>query len=391
MKGQNQKHVILIFSAYIPPHTGGIERYVDNLTREFVERNITPVIVTTNFDGSPAEEIINGVQIFRLPIFTTFKNRYPIPKPGRARKEILAKLDKYNFDAIIVNTRFHLTSHIGAKYGQKRNIPVYLIEHGSNYVTLDNKFIDFFANRYEDFLTWRIKPKIQGFYGVSEACNDWLRKIKIEPSGVWYNSIDCKKPIAPQQHSGTNFLYAGRILKQKGVQNVLEAFVKLCAEEKAKKMDLYIAGDGPELDLYKQRYRNPNIHFLGRLDAKELRKQYASCDIFLYPPLWPEGLPTAILEAGLAKCAVVGTAQGGIKEILEDGENGLIVKPGIDDLSHAMKKLLEDKKIRTKLGENLFSTVQEKFSWQNTTDKILHDIALTTPERPRGGGIIDSF
>ena len=43
--------------------------------------------------------------------------------------------------------------------------------------------------------------------------------------------------------------------------------------------------------------------------------------MFLYPPLWPEGLPTSILEAGLMSCAVIGTNQGGITEIIKDQLN----------------------------------------------------------------------
>ena len=212
---------ILIFTAYIPPHTGGIEKYVDNLAKELIKNHYNPIIVTTNYNNSLVREKMNGVLILRLPVFSIFKNRYPIPKPGRLQKQLLAELEQYNIKAIVVNTRFHLTSHIGAKYGQLHKIPVYLIEHGSNYVTLDNKFIDFFANRYEDFLTHRIKPKITKFYGVSQACNIWLKKIHITSSGIWYASVDCNHPVAPQPHRGTNFLYDGRIIKQKGVRNIL--------------------------------------------------------------------------------------------------------------------------------------------------------------------------
>lgn len=365
---------ILIFSAYIPPHTGGIERYVDGLAKELIKHHYQPIIVTTNYDNSPVEEKINGIQIFRLPIFSIFKNRYPIPKTGKRQKQILGELDQYNIQAIIVNTRFHLTSHIGAKYGQGHGIPVYLIEHGSNYVTLDNALLDFFANRYEDFLTKKITPKISGFYGVSEACNEWLRKLRLSPSGVWPNSIDCEQPIAPQSHSGINFLYAGRILKQKGVQNVLESFVQLQQKYPQSDINLYIAGDGPELAAYREQYRDMHIHFLGRLDAKALRQQYAKCDIFLYPPFWPEGLPTAILEAGLAECAVIGTAQGGITEVIKNGENGIIIEPTIADLLRAMEHLLNDVELRHKFAKALLRAVCKNFSWQSTVQKVLRDI-----------------
>ena len=171
---------VVIFSAYVLPHLGGIERYVANLSKQFNKKNIKTIIVTTNYNNAPVEEIIDGITILRIPIFNIFKNRYPIPKYNKEEKQIISKLDKNKIDAIIVNTRFHLTSHIGAKYGKKNNIPVYLIEHGSNYITLNNKFIDFFANIYEKFLTKKIKNKITGFYGVSNACCSWLKTFNIQ-------------------------------------------------------------------------------------------------------------------------------------------------------------------------------------------------------------------
>lgn len=365
---------ILIFSAYIPPHTGGIERYVDNLAKELVKHHYTPVIITANHDDLPAQEKINGVQIFRLPIFSLFKNRYPIPKSHKLPQWLLERLSQYDVQAIIVNARFYLTSQIGARYGQQHGIPVYLIEHGSSYVTLDNPVIDFFANRYEDFLTKKIKSKVTGFYGVSEACNTWLRKIGISSSGVWYNSIDCEHPTVPQPHSGINFFYAGRILKQKGVQNILEAFTRLQEEYTQDDINLYIAGDGPDLNAYKKQYQNPKIHFLGRLNSDELRRYYSMCDIFLFPPQHPEGLPTVLLEAGLAKCAVIGTDQGGISEVIQNGKNGIIIESTTDALLEAMKQLLNDQELLSRLANALFQTIQQDFSWQNTVQKILHNI-----------------
>ena len=364
---------IAIFSAYIPPHLGGIERYVDNLVREFNKLGYKIIMVTSNYDNNNDIEINNENLIIRLPVYNLFKNRYPIIKHNKKMKYLMDKLNNYSISFIIVNTRFHLTSHVGVKYGNKHSIPVYLIEHGSNYVTLDNKFIDFFANRYEDFLTWKIKKKVSGFYGVSNACGKWLRKININMDGVWYNSIDTNQKLPKKEkHNTINFLYAGRLIKQKGVDNILIAFSKLSIDYK--NIKLYIAGDGPELNNYKVKYKDANIIFLGKLDYKNLLKYYAKTDVFLYPPLWPEGLPTSILEAGLMKCTVIGTNQGGIVEIIENEKNGIIVDNDWNSLYFAMKKLISEKKLLNKYSTEIYKTVQEKFSWEKNAKKILGDI-----------------
>ena len=371
----NNKKCIVIFSAYMPPHVGGIERYTSNLMRQFVNLGYQPIVVTTNYNDELEFEMVNDVVIIRLPIYNIFKNRYPIVRLNGKKRSLMKRLDDYDIGAIIVNTRFHLTSHVGVHYANKRGIPVYLIEHGSNYVTLDNKVIDFFANRYEDLLTFHLKRRVNGFYGVSDACGKWLRNFRIKSSGTWYNSVDFGQKRLPKlKHKGINFLYAGRIIKQKGIYNILVSFSNLAL--KYNDIHLYVAGDGAELDGYKKEFIHERIHFLGKLDYNELLKYYAICDVFLYPPLWPEGLPTSILEAGLMQCAVIGTNQGGIKEIIKDKENGLIVSGNSRDLEEAMKKLILDDKLRDKFASKLYETVRNRFSWDVTAKKIIKDIRM---------------
>lgn len=362
---------VVIFSGYYYPHLGGIERYIDNMMRELIRNNYKPILVTSNYNNSVSYEEVNGISIYRLPVYNIFKNRYPIIKKNSEYRRIIKCLDKYDIESIIVNTRFHLTSHIGALYGNKRDIPVFLIEHGSNYVTLDNKFIDFFANRYEDILTARIKKYITGFYGVSNACGKWLKNFKIKSSGTWYNSINFNtyKRIS---HKGTNFMYAGRLLKQKGVDNILDSFSKL--EKKYNNIHLYIAGDGPEYNKYINNYPSKNITFLGKLSYEELLDYYAKTDIFLYTPLWAEGLPTSILESGMMGCAVICTNEGGIREVVNKS-NGIILS-NINNLYKSMEKLLLDKSLRKKLSKELNKTIKNNFSWDVTIKKIIKDMEV---------------
>lgn len=371
----NRKKTVAIFSAYIVPHLGGIERYTDSLTRQFVKLGIQPIVVTTNFDNSTKEYEKDGIYYLKLPIYSIFKNRYPIIKKDKVYKKLLSKLDTYSIDAIIVNTRFHLTSHVGANYGYSHHIPVYLIEHGSNYVTLDNKFIDFFANRYEDFLTWKIKKKVKGFYGVSKAAGEWLKQLKITYSGIWYNSIDTDQVIPERKkHTNFRFLYAGRLIKQKGVENILLAFQELANQYSD--IDLVIAGNGPELEEYKAKFNIKCIRFVGKLNFKQLSQYYSETDVFLYPPLWPEGLPTSILEAGLMGCAVIGTNQGGIQEVIQNQQNGFIVSGSVSSLKEAMELLYLNREMAEKFACKLRKTIETDFSWKVTARKVAKDIGV---------------
>ena len=100
---------------------------------------------------------------------------------------------------------------------------------------------------------------------------------------------------------------------------------------------------------------------------------YKKTNIFVYTPFWPEGLPTSILEAGYMNCACIATPQGGIKEIIKDKENGLLIN-NEKELTDALELLINNKDLQTKYGKKLQETVLKNFYWENVAKKIEHDI-----------------
>lgn len=371
---KKRSKTIAIFSGYHLPHLGGIERYTDNLSKQLIKKGYKVIIISSdyNFDKDYIKEEKNIIYI-KIPVFKLFISRYPIPKINNEYKKIIKYLKKLNIDKIIVNTRFHLTSLVGAKFGYKNNIKVYLIEHGSNHLTIDNKILDFFGEIYEHLLTKYIKKYVNYYYGVSkEACN-WQEHFGIESNGVWYNSINdfSKNYMIKKDDKKINIMYAGRILKQKGVIELINCFNKL--SKKYKNIYLHIAGDGNLLDKLKNENSNKRIKFYGKLDFDKLCELYAYNDIFVYAPNWPEGLPTSILEAGLMENSVITSLQGGIKEIINDGINGLIVNDK-DELLYKLEYLILHKDIRLKLSKQLKEKILNNFEWGKTSDKIINDL-----------------
>lgn len=364
---------IAIFSGYALPHLGGIERYVHNLSNRLLEKGYRVIIVSSNYDNFVNFEEEGNLINIRIPIHKLFKSRYPLPKKNREYRSLLKKLESYKIDRIIVNTRFHLTTLVGAKFGKKNKIPVYLIEHGSNHLSVNNKVLDFFGLIYEHLLTKYVEKYVDYNYGVSKDATNWQKHFKIDSDGVWYNSIVRfdKEVKEKKNDKKTTVLYAGRILKDKGIEDLIKAYKKV--EKKYKDAELVIAGDGNYLE-YLKKYESKNIKFLGKVNFDELIKIYAKSNIFVHPSHYPEGLPTCILEAGLMKCAVIATPNGGTKYFL-NGKNGIVVESQ-EELNSALDKLLGDKKLIEKMGEELNKTVIKNFTWERTTDKILRDMKL---------------
>ena len=366
---------IAFFSGYSLPHLGGIEKYTKNLTDELLKEDYRIINVSSNYQFKDEYKFEkNNVLNLLIPVRHLFVGRYPIPIHNKVYKDIIKTLDKEKIDAIIVNTRFHLTTLVGVKYAKKHNIPVYLIEHGSQHLTVNNKVLDFLGAQYEHVLTKIVEKNVDYNYGVSKAACEWQKHFKIKSDGVWYNSInDFSKdvPLNKNKNGKINICYAGRIIKQKGLDRLLESFVEL--SKKYDNIVLNIAGDGEYLNELKKNYSEKNINFLGKLDFNQLKDLYSYTDIFVYAPIWPEGLPTSILEAGLMKCAIIGSPQGGIKEVIDNEKNGLMIN-NEQELKEALDRLISDSSLREKLSNRIYDTVKSNFLWSVTAKKIMHDI-----------------
>lgn len=207
------------------------------------------------------------------------------------------------------------------------------------------------------------------FTGVSKACCKWLEHFNIKAKGVLYNAVEiseyeCYKSEIKADEN-IKILYAGRLIEDKGILLLEEAYKTL--KKKYFNIKLFIAGDGP---LYKKLKQNEKIVMLGKLEHEDMMKQYITSDIFINPS-YSEGLPTTVLEAGLMKCAVVATDVGGTAEIIEDGKEGLLCKPQVQDITEKLDALIKDKESRQNFVENLHKKVIKQFSWENTTKQLL--------------------
>lgn len=365
---------IAIFSGYALPHLGGIERYIKNLTDQFISKGFRVIIVSSNYDNFSTIEKNGNIINLRVPIYNTFSSRYPIIKHhNKEYKKVIHELKNYKIDRIIVNTRFHLTTLMGARFGNKYHIPVYLIEHGSAHLSINNKLLDFMGSIYEHLLTKKVEKYVDYNYGVSKAACDWQKHFNIESDGIWYNSINVfdQNKITKSKNKVV-ILYAGRILKQKGLEDLVKAFINL--NKKHKNIELIIAGDGDYLSYLVNNYKNKNISYLGIVKFEDLVKLYAKANIFVHPSKYPEGLPTCILEAGLMECAVVCSPNGGTKYFI-DGNNGVVIDSN-DELEQALEKYITNKKLCESSGKNLKKTVLKEFTWEKTAKKILKDMNI---------------
>lgn len=368
---KKNKKTIAFFNGFYIPHLGGVERYTSKVV-EILKKKYNIIIVTTNDNNYKSKEIMDDIKVYRLPVYSLCKNRYPFLHKNSKYKELLDDLNKEEIDYIICNTRYYQTSILGSKVSKDKKCPLYVIDHSSNHISVGNKILDFFGSIYEHHLTKKIKRYNPKFYGVSKRCNKWLKHFDIKASGVFYNAIDDKvyNEFYHEVNNGDTIVlsYIGRIIKEKGVLNLLEAFSEL--RKKYSNIELHIAGDGPLLEKIKNEYTDSHIHFLGKLNYEEVMNLCVKTDIFVHPSMYPEGLPTSILEAGVMKCAVVATDRGGTKEVINNSNVGLIVKENVEDLVKKLDFLLSNYDEMNKLKENIHNRIIHNFTWKQTAKAI---------------------
>ena len=370
---------IAIFSGYYLPHLGGVERYTYNLAKKLKEMGYKIIIVTSRYDEQLKEiEETEYAKIFRLPTYKIVAGRYPINKQNKRCKELLQMVTNEKINSVIIQTRFWTTSYIGSKFVSKNKLPACLIEHGSTHFTVNNKFLDFFGEIYEHVLTNSVKRRVKDYYGVSKKCTKWLKHFSIEAKGVFYNSVNTDEIEKYQKYINKSdekivITYTGRMIEEKGVLRLIEAFKKL--SEKYNNLELNLAGEGPILDIIKQENKNiNNINILGKISHEEVMKLLGRTSIFVNPSYFSEGLPTTILEAGLMECAVVATPMGGTTEIISSDEIGYISGFETDEILQKIEKLITNKEEIKRLGQNIKEKVKNEFSWNITAKKIAKTI-----------------
>ena len=191
------------------------------------------------------------------------------------------------------------------------------------------------------------------------------------------NFVDTSK-FFPKNKENT-ILYAGRVYWIKGIEYLIKAFARV---EKQFDVNLVLVGLG-EIDNYRSMASElgvRNITFPGAIDNNLMADVIGRAKIFVLPTVTREGHPKALIEAMASGCACIATNVPGNRELIKDGENGLLVNPKDEkSLAQAMGKLLNDDKLRIKLSESAVIT-SKQFALENTLYKEIRLLTKLIPE-----------
>ena len=178
----------------------------------------------------------------------------------------------------------------------------------------------------------------------------------------------------------------GRLVHKKGFRYLIAAMPRILRTERDACCVIGGSGDlQDELACQAKRLGIADrVLFPGHIDWRNTPDYYAMCDMFVVPSVVDahgnvDGLPNVLLEAMATGCAVVATSVGGIPDVVTDGQNGLLVRPGdAHALAESATRLLRDASLRHRLGSAAQRGMQEQHSWRDVAARFrsLYEAAL---------------
>ena len=378
-----------------PPRIiGGISTHVYHLSRALVEKGTSVRVITCDFPKAPAEEIIDGVSVSRVDSGRVPESNFLL-WIYRLNSQMISKttelLETERFDLIhahdwvVGRAAVELKNRLGlplistihateigrggsldGEYRRKvRDIERLLVEQSDGIICCSNYMLD----------------HIQHVLGAVKT------KIRVIPNGVEasrFNNGRQPQPIPTGvSEDRKTILYVGRIVREKGIFTLLDAFEKL--RKQGKDVSLVFAGEGPlKEDLAKEVLRrklNDRVKLAGFVDEKKLVSLYNSSDAFVLPSHY-EPFGMVALEAMASRVPVVVSDVGGLSEIVEDGITGVKV-PAYNPsaLAEGILRVLEDRELSEQLKENAYRAVQERYRWDMIAEKTI-EAYRTRPAEP---------
>lgn len=204
-------------------------------------------------------------------------------------------------------------------------------------------------------------PGDRGFF-VASGIIDTARTHVLPGAGI---DLDLFVP-RPRDPSVVTVLFAGRLLRAKGVMEFIAA-ADLLRERFGTQVRMLVAGphtngdpDGLDQTERCMLEQSDTVSYLGAVPMERMPELMASADIFVLPTRYPEGLPRVLLEAAGTRAALIAGDVDGVRAFIADRATGLLL-PRIDGptIADAIGSLITDQGLRQQLGDAAFQKVTQ--------------------------------
>lgn len=337
-------------------HIGGGESHLLTVVQGLNRQQFEPVVLS--FTHGPMVEKLEALKVPVTVIPTT------TPFDVRCWPKVLRWMKKEKFDLVHAHGTRANSNVIWA--ARTLNIPVVYTIHGWSFHAGQSWWVRQLRVLGEKYLVRRSALNI----AVSETSRQTgaahFKQLKsvVVPNGIEVSKFAVKNDVSSLRseldtpENAVVVLFLARLTYQKQPLLLLQAFEK--AAERNQNLFLWMIGNGEEKSAAEAFAENSVVKNRMRLQGfrQDVPDLLHAADIFVLPSLW-EGLPIALLEAMAAGKAVIASAADGTRELIKDGENGLLMDENdrFNSLVAALEKLAADSALRENLGAAAKQTI----------------------------------
>ncbi len=358
-------NLAILIARFPPGPQGGAEHQAEGWARRLAPRHRVTVIARPEDTRPPGREARDGFELLRLPF-----GRVPVWKTWRDAQRIeRAVLGLADRPDVLLCFQSFVSGWAGVRIQRRHGIPAVVWIRGEGEYRLPARSVKGVLNPR----TWSAaRGVLVQTDEVRQALLEELDRraprlragvaahLEVVPNGLDLPDLAARRP-AP----GGRVIAVGRLIPDKGMDVVIDAVAGMQGS-------LTIAGTGPERGRLEARARHHglDVDFAGFLDRGRLADLYASARCAVLAARFGEGLPNALLEAMAWGLPVVGTPVAGVRGLLVDGVNGLVVPPG-DPLAlrDALARLDHERGLAERLGAGARRTA-EAYAWERVAPRL---------------------
>ena len=396
--------ILMLTWEYPPRVVGGISKVVYDLSHKMVkEGNEVTVVTYKEGDNVKYYENDKGVEVYRVDNYMIRPNNFidwimqlnfnMITKAN----EIINKNGKFD----VIHAHDWLVAYSAKSIKESYNIPlistIHATESGRNSGIHDET--QRYINDSEWMLTYEssevivnsnyMKNEVQRLFGLP------YDKINVIPNGVnlqLFSNVNIDYDFRRQYAMDNEkiILYVGRLVYEKGIQNLIAAMPKVLDRYHDSK--LIICGRGGMIDELREQVKylgiENKVYFAGYCDSKKMQKMYKCADVAVFPSTY-EPFGIVAIESMLSGTPTIVSDVGGLNEIIEHGVTGMKSYAGnANSIADSVLSLLFDPKLCANISQNAIKKVKENYNWSKITDSTYYVYQLAigkTVQEKRGG------
>lgn len=388
-------HLLPAYNPFPPVYPAGTELRVEQVSLR--QQRYRPVVVCAAFKDQPEQETVGAMNIRRIAIGKVYRRLFqkitrldPLPYTARMWNVIRQE----NARLIHIHNEPKLLAGLAPYLAQS---PLPTVVHVANEKPLP-----------QDTL-----PLVTRWVACSRYIKQWIagngvpeENIEVIYTGVdtagrpaWWDAPAERRAALRRRHGvmeddAVVILFAGRLVKEKGVVELLDAFAHLQTRTQ-RPLYLLVAGNVRESSdpknekaaygraVVERMAREPRVKWVGSLAPAEMHDFLLAGDIFALTSIWPDPFPTVMLEAAAAGLPILGSALGGIVEFLEDcpGVPMIHDPESAERWAEELAPLVENAALRHEAGHWLRAKVDADFGWGRVARdfEALYDRLLAAP------------